>query len=56
MAGWILSTLVTVVMVPVHSQGEAADLSIDIKTMFGVTVAGINKAIDFARYLIFKLT
>ena len=52
MMGWILS-LITVLMFPHHTHGEAANLSIDIKSMFGVTAAGINKAIDYARY--FKL-
>ena len=51
MSGWILSRLITVVvMVPsICLAEEAVDLSIDIKTMFGVTAAGINQAIDYAR-------
>ena len=53
MRGWILSAML---MFPCYSHGEAADLSIDIKSMFGgVTAAGINKAIDYARYLQLKL-
>ena len=53
MRGWILSAML---MFPCYFLGEAADLSIDIKSTFGgVTAAGINKAIDYARYLQLKL-
>ena len=53
MRGRILSTML---MFPCYFLGEAADLSIDIKSTFGgVTAASINKAIDYARYLQLKL-